>query len=188
MFRGIVSIIALVMVCSASVVMASIWIFPNMSLFQVVTVLQPLHQAIACEAGETMTYEYVVVMESEEVQFRCVNEAGVERNVDDIIQRPALYALGVFGVGVLLLMGPFLVAMRREFGGERGAALRTMIEQGTPPMQPGSVLTAQSAAPLLSATGQQQLEALDKLRQQNLIAQDAYEIARKRIFDNFASS
>jgi hypothetical protein len=39
----------------------------------------------------------------------------------------------------------------------------------------------------LSASGQQQLEALEKLRQQGLITPEAYESARKQIFDSFSA-
>ena len=188
MWRGILSVIALMLVCGSSVVITSIWVLPNTFLYRFIPVLQPLHQAMACEAGETMEYEYVFVLDSQEVQYRCVSAAGLVRDVDGIVERPALYALATLSLGVLLLVNPFRIAMRQAFSGESGAALATMLQQHSQETQPQQDVTSANKRSALTATGQQQLDALEKLRQQKLITQEAYEAAQKQIFDNFRSS
>src|SRR5687768_8628083 len=94
MWRGIVSIVALLLIVGSLIVIVPIMVIPNTFLHGLVPVLKPLHQAIACNADETMQYENVYVVNSYEIRFRCVNAAGSERNVDSILLRPAYYSLG----------------------------------------------------------------------------------------------
>ncbi|MBZ0291305.1 MAG: hypothetical protein K8L99_01945, partial [Anaerolineae bacterium] len=85
MWRGIVSIIALLIIIGSLMIIVPILIIPNTFLYQFVPVLKPLHQALACTSGETMEYETVVVVDSDELRYRCVDAAGNRRNVDDIL-------------------------------------------------------------------------------------------------------
>ncbi|HEX2618490.1 MAG TPA: hypothetical protein VHL11_00050, partial [Phototrophicaceae bacterium] len=88
MWRGIVSIVALLLIIGSLVIIVPIMIIPNTFLYQFVPVLQPLHEALACNDEETMKYEHVFSVDSEEVHYRCVDAAGHERDVDSILFRP----------------------------------------------------------------------------------------------------
>lgn len=179
MWRGIISIIALLLMCGALAIIIPILIIPNMGFHTLVPVLQPLHQALACEAGETLTYDYDTYDGYTETHFRCVDAAGRERDVDRVLQTPANYAIGVFCLGGLLMLVPFLIAVRQGMMMKPGLAAREALQQMRQPPTESTVL---------SASGQQQLDALDKLRAQGFIAQEDYEIAKKRILDNFSAT
>ena len=112
MWRGIISIIALLLMCGAAAIIVPILVIPNMDFHILVPVLKPLHQALACESGETLEYEYSVYEGYTEAHFRCVNAGGRERDVDTVLRTPANYAIGVFCVGGLLLLAVFLVSVR----------------------------------------------------------------------------
>jgi hypothetical protein len=192
MLRGIISIIALLIIIGSLIIIVPIMIIPNTFLHQLVPVLKPLHQAIACRPGETMDYETFSGAESDEVRFLCVDAAGNERHVDDILLRPAQYALGTLCLGVLLMLGPFLIAMRKLMRSESGPQLQAAFQQSYDQLRQIPTAMTQDSSPtavstMLNASGQQQLEALDKLRQQGLISQDAYETARQSIFDHFSA-
>ncbi len=188
MWRGIASIIALLLMCGASVIIVPILVIPNMDFHILVPVLQPLHQALACEAGETLDYEYDIYDGYTETHFRCVNAAGRERDVDSILRNPANYAIGVFCLGGLLLLVPFLIAVRQGMMRKPGLAVREAFQQGVQQMRQLPTEMTQSTPVALNASGQQQLDALDKLRQQGFITQEDYEIAKKRVFDNFSAT
>lgn len=194
MWRGIVSIVALLLIIGSLIVIVPIMIIPNTFLYRFVPILKPLHQAIACEAGETMEYEYVYIVDSEELRFRCVDADGNERNVDDVLLTPAYYSLGTLCLGFLLMLAPLFVAVRQGMRGETGSELQTALQQGFDHLrQSQSSMTSAmtqgdpTATTALNASGQQQLDALNKLREQGTISQEAYEVARKRIFDNFSA-
>lgn len=135
-----------------------------------------------------MEYEQLYFDGALEVQFRCVNAAGTERNVNGIVQRPAYYALGTLCLGGLLLLGPFIGAMRRELSGERWAGPQMAVQPHAQQMHPQPAAMMQSNLPTLNAAGQQQLDSLEKLWQQKLITRDGYEAAKKQIFEHFHSS
>jgi hypothetical protein len=191
MWRGIVSIVALLIIIGSLIIIVPILIIPNTFLHQLVPVLKPLHQALACHAGETMDYEMSYSAEGDEVHYRCVDAAGNERDVDTILMTPAYYALGTLCLGVLLMLGPFLIMLRKGMRGESGPELQAVLQQSYDQLRQIPTAMTQDSSPTavsttLNASGKQQLEALDKLRQQGLIPQDAYETARQRIFDNFS--
>jgi hypothetical protein len=188
MWRGILSIIALLLMCGASVIIIPILVIPNTDFHIFVPVLKPLHQAIACEPGETMDYEYQFYEGNTETRFRCVDTAGRERNVDSVLRTPANYAMGVFCLGGLLLLAPFFVAVRQGMMGASGPAVQAALQQGYQQMRQLPTEMAQNNLTTLNASGQQQLEALDKLRQQGLITSEAYESAKKQVFDNFSAN
>lgn len=188
MWRGIVSIIALLLMCGASVIIIPIMIIPNTTLHSFVPVLKPLHQALACEPGETMDYEYESYDGVTETRFRCVNAAGIERNVDSVLRTPASYAVGVFCLGGLLMLAPLFIAVRRGVRGESGPEVQAALQHSYEQMRQLPTELAQSTPTMLNASGQQQLAALDKLREQGFITQEAYESARKQIFDNFSAT
>lgn len=175
MWRGILSIVALLLIVGSLIIIVPIMIIPNTFLHQLVPVLKPLHQALACTDGETMEYEQVYVVDSYETHYRCVDAAGQVRDVDDVLLRPAYYSLGTLCLGGLLMLAPLFVAFRQVVNGNLGDDLQQSYNQ-----MPSAMTT-------LNASGQEQLAALDKLRQQGLISQDAYTIAKQRIFDNFSS-
>jgi hypothetical protein len=188
MLRGLLSIVALVMVCASSVVIGMMWVIPNTFVYTLVPVLQPLHAALACQAGETLEHEFDV--QEGITEFTCVNASGVARNVNDSIDRPANLALGVLALGIALLAWPFVVAMRQTMRGESGAALQTALQQSAEQLRqlPTTMTeTTSTAAATLNATGQQQLAQLDTLRQQGHITPEAYETAKQRILKDFAA-
>ena len=187
MWRGIVSMIALLLMCGALAIIVPILVLPNTSWHSLIPVLKPLHQALACEAGETMEYAYRLDETGTETGFRCVNAAGRERNVDSILKTPANYAIGVFCLGGLLMLAPLFVAVRQGMRGESGAAVQAALQQSYEQMRQLPIELTQNTA-TLNASGQQQLEALDRLRQQGFITQEAYESAKKQIFDNFSAT
>ncbi len=176
MWRGIISIIALLLMCGAAAIIVPILVIPNMDFHTLVPFLKPLHQALACEPDETLEYQYDVYEGNTEVHFLCVNAAGRERDVDAVLRTPANYAIGVFCLGGLLLVVPFLIAVRQGMMSKPGQAVQQALRQLPTEM-------TQSTSTSLNASGQQQLNALDKLRQQGLITQEDYEIAKKRISD-----
>jgi hypothetical protein len=187
MWRGIVSIVALLLIVGSLMIIVPIMIIPNTFLHQLVPVLQPLHQAIACNSGETLEYEQVYSVESYETHYRCVNAAGRVRDVDDILLRPAHYSLGTLCLGVLLMLAPLFVAVRQGVRGETGPELQNALQQSYDQLRQMPTAMTQSVPTTLNASGQQQLDALDKLRQQGLITQDAYEIAKQKIVDDFSA-
>lgn len=187
MWRGIVAIVALLLIVGSLVIIVPIMIIPNTFLYQFVPVLKPLHQAMACNDGETMEYEYVYSVDSEELRYRCVDAAGNERDVDDIMFTPAYYALGTLCLGVLLMFAPLSVAVRQGLRGETGVELQAALQQSHDQLRQIPSAMTQGDATALNASGKQQLEALDKVRQQGLINQEAYEVAKKHIFDNFSA-
>ncbi|MEQ8676006.1 MAG: hypothetical protein RLP44_18855 [Aggregatilineales bacterium] len=188
MWRGIVSILALLLMCGASAIIIPILILPNTDLHLFVPVLKPLHQALACEAGETMEYDYQSFDGVNETHFRCVDGTGRERDVDSVLRRPAHYAFGVFFLGGLLMLLPFYVAVKQGMMGETGPAMQEALQQSYEQMRQLSSEMTQSTPATLTASGQQQFDALNKLRQQGFITQEAYESAKKQIFDNFSET
>lgn len=185
MWRGIVSIIALILIVGALLVIIPIMVIPNTFLHQLVPVLRPLHEAIACESGETMAYEQVNDPEGNYTRFYCVNAAGQERNVDDIVMRPAYYGLGVLCLGGLLMLAPLFVAVRQGLNGETSPELQNALNQSYQQLRQMPSAMSQTSPTSLSASGATQLESLEKLRAQGLINQDAYESAKQKIFDEF---
>ncbi len=188
MWRGILSILALLLMGGALVVIIPIFILPNTDLHILLPVLKPLHQALACEPGEQMEYEYQNYDGTTETHFRCVNASGRERDVDSILRRPANYALAVFCLGGLLLLAPFYVAVRQGMMRETMPAVQDALQQSYQQVRQLSTDPTQSTSATLNASGQQQLDALNKVRQQGLITQEAYENAKKQIFDNFSAN
>jgi hypothetical protein len=186
MWRGIISIVALLLIVGSLLIIIPIMIIPNTFLYSFVPVLQPLHQALACNPGETMEYEQVYIVDSYETRYRCVNAAGRVRDVDDILLRPAHYSLGTLCLGGLLMLAPLFVALRQGLQGETGPELQNALQQSYNQLRQMPNAMTQAIPTTLNASGQQQLEALDKLRQQGLISQDAYEIAKQTIFDDFS--
>lgn len=187
MWRGIVSILALLLMCGASVVIIPILILPNTGLHTLVPVLKPLHQALACEPSEKMEYEYQSYDGVSEAHFRCVDANGRERDVDSILRKPANYALAVFCLGGLLMLAPLFVAVRQGMMGEAGPAVQDALQQSHQQVRQLSTEMTQNSATTLNASGQQQLDGLNKLREQGFITQEAYESAKKQIFDNFSA-
>lgn len=192
MWRGIVAIVALLLIVGSLVIIVPIMIIPNTSLHQLVPVLKPLHQAMACQAGETMEYEYDFFADGNRMYFRCVDAAGNERDVDGVLLTPAYYALGTLCLGGLLMLAPLAVAVRQGMRGETGVELQAVLKHSAEQMrQMPSAMSQGDAAALnttaLNASGKQQLEGLEKLRQQGLINQEAYEAAKKQIFDHFSA-
>lgn len=187
MWRGIVAIVALLLIIGSLVVIIPIWIIPNSPLYEFVPVLKPLHQAMACEAGETMEYEYVYLADGNRMYFRCVDAAGNERDVDGVLLRPVYYAFGTLCLGGLLMLAPLAVAVRQGMRGETGVELQAALKQSAEQLRQMPSAMTQGDAAALNASGKQQLESLDKLRQQGLINQEAYEAARKQIFDHFSA-
>ncbi len=192
MWRGIVSIVALLIIIGSLIIIIPILIIPNTFLYQFVPVLKPLHQALACKPGETMEYENVFIGDGYEIRYRCVDAAGNERDVDSVLRTPAHYALGTLCLGVLLMLGPFLIMLRKGLRGETGPELQAVLQQSYDQLRQIPTAMTQDSSPTavsaaLNASGKQQLEALDNLRQQGLISPDAYEIAKQRIFDNFSA-
>ncbi|GEM_PF-3893760 len=184
MWRGILSIVALLIIIGSLIVIVPIMILPNTFLHQLVPVLKPLHQAIACNPGETMEYETVYIAGSNEVRFRCVDAAGRVRDVDDALLTPAYYALGMLCLGILLMFAPFYVAirqMRSNPNPELQAALQQSVDQFR---QMRSALT-QNDPSVLNASGEQQLAALNQLREQGHLTAEAHEYSKKSIFENF---
>ncbi len=185
MWRGITSIIALLLMCGAAAVIVPLFVIPNMDFPILVPLVKPLHQALACESGETLEYQYNAYQEYAETHFRCVNAAGRERDVDAIFRTPANYAIGVFCLCGLLLLAPFAVAVRQGMMSQAGQAVQETLQQG---YQQLTIEMTPSVSTTLNASGQQQLDALDKLRQQGLITQQDYENAKKRIIDDFRAN
>jgi hypothetical protein len=136
-----------------------------------------------------MEYEYVYIVDSEEVRFRCVDTAGNERDVDDVLLTPAYYSLGTLCLGILLMLAPLYVAVRQGIRGETGPEMQAALQQSYEQLRqvPSVMIQSDPNASALNASGKQQLEALDKLHQQGLINQEAYEVAKKRIFDDFSA-
>ena len=189
MWRGILSIIAVLLMAGAAVIIIPILVIPNTELHSLVPVLQPLHQALACEAGETLDYEYTTDADgASETHFRCVNAAGRERDVDSVLQTPANYAIGVFCLGGLLLLGPFLIAVRQGMLGQAGPAAQAALQQGYQQLRQLPTEMAQTSPTTLTVSGQQQLAALDQLREQGLITPDAYARAKHKLFDDFRAT
>jgi hypothetical protein len=186
MWRGIMSIVALLLIVGSLIVIIPIMIIPNTFLYPFVPVLQPLHQALACTSGETMEYEQVYIVDSYETRYRCVNAAGHVRDVDAILLRPAHYSLGTLCLGGLLMLVPLFVAVRQGLQGETGSELQTALQQSYNQLRQMPTAMTQAAPTTLNVSGQQQLEALNTLRQRGLISQDAYEIAKQKIFDDFS--
>jgi hypothetical protein len=186
MWRGIVSIVALLLIVGSLIVIVPIMIIPNTFLYQFVPVLQPLHQALACNSEETLEYEQVYVVDSYDTHYRCVNAAGRVRDVDDVLLRPAYYSLGTLCLGGLLMLAPLYVAVRQGVRGETGPELQNALQQSYNQLRQMPTAMTQGGPTTLNASGQQQLDALDKLRQQGLISSDAYEIAKQKIFDDFS--
>jgi hypothetical protein len=189
MWRGIMSIVALLIIIGSLIIIVPIMIIPNTFLHQVVPVLKPLHQAIACNAEETMQYEQVYSVESYVTHFRCVDAAGRERDVNDILLRPAHYSLGTLCLGVILMLGPLFVAVRQGMRGETSPELQAVLKQSYEQLRQVPTAMTQSGSATVSTagtqqSGTQQLEALDKLRQLGLISPEAYEIAKQQIIDN----
>jgi hypothetical protein len=183
MWRGILSIIALLLICSSSLVMAGIWVIPNMGFYQFVPILQPLHQ-LACSQGETLEYEFVSDMDGVlQATYQCVNRDGIERDITEQLQQPATYALGVFCVGLLLMSVPFYIAIRRSGSNQDGAEMQALFTKSVQQMQ--DVATQDTPTTVQSNNKQQQLDQVDKLLQNGIITQEAYNIARQRILDSF---
>ncbi len=189
MWRGIVSIIAVLLMAGAALIIIPILVIPNTGLHGLVPVLQPLHQALACAAGETLDYEYTTDADgATETHFRCVAAAGRVRDVDSVLLTPAYYALGVFCLGGLLLLGPFLIALRQGMLGQTGPAVQEALQQGYQQLRQLPTEMVQSSPTSLTASGQQQLAALDQLRAQGLITPDAYARAKQKLFDDFRAT
>ena len=134
MVRGLLSIVGVIVIVVSLLVMLPTIILPNTFLHQLVPVLAPLHQAIACHDGETIDYKTLTDADGAiDTHFLCVSASGVERNVDDVLRRPGYIGAVTLCLGGLLLLGPFLFAMRQTmsgaYGAETQAALRMSIEQ-----------------------------------------------------------
>jgi hypothetical protein len=181
MWRGILSIIALLLICSSSLVMAGIWIIPNMGFYQFVPILKPIHQ-LACSQGETLEYKFAIHVD-DVLAYQCVNSAGTTRDITDQIEQPAVYALGVLCVGLLLMSAPFYIAMRQTTSNKSGVDIQGLVAKSYQEMQ--DMATQDTATTIKTSAKQQQFDELDKLLQQGMITQEAYDIARKRILDSF---
>jgi hypothetical protein len=187
MWRGIISIVALLIIVGSLIIIVPIMIIPNTFLHQFVPVLKPLHQAIACTEGETMEYEDVYSVDSYDVHYRCVDAAGRVRDVDDILLTPAYYSMGTLCLGVLLMLVPFYFTVRQGMRGETGPEMQSALQQSYKQLSQIPAAMTQGGDPTLNASGQQQLDALDKLRQQGLINAEAYEIAKQIIYEGFSN-
>lgn len=190
MLRSIVSIIGLILIAGSLLVIVPIMWIPNTFLHAVVPVLAPLHQRIACVDGETIAYESVTDQDGvSETHFRCVNERGVERDVDDALLTPAYYAYGTLCLGGLLWLVPLVITLRKGLRGEHGAELQNALQTGFQQTRAGlsqmgesSTPTAVSADPSGQSEGvRQQLSAIEDLRRKGMINEEAYAEARKRI-------
>lgn len=133
MLRGILSIIGVLVIAASLLVMLPTIILPNTSLHQIIPVLAPLHEAIACRDDETIRYQTYQDESSYDTHFLCVDASGIERNVDATLRRPGYISVGTLCVGGLLLLGPLIFAMRQASSGAYGIetqnALRMGVEQ-----------------------------------------------------------
>ncbi len=134
MLRGLLSTVGALVIVGSLLVMLPTIILPNTFLHQIVPVLAPLHQFIACDDGETIRYDLRQDQDGVfETHFLCVNAGGVERNVDDVLRRPGYIAAGTLFLGVLIILGPMIFAIRQTLSGAYGAeaqnALRMSIDQ-----------------------------------------------------------
>jgi hypothetical protein len=131
MLRGLLSIVAVIVIAASLLVMLPTIILPNTFLHQIVPVLAPLHQAIACNDGETIDYKTLTDADGAiDTHFLCVNASGIERNVDAALRRPGYIGVGTLCLGGLLLLGPFLFAMRQTMSGAYGAESQTALRMG----------------------------------------------------------
>ncbi|MBK8030351.1 MAG: hypothetical protein IPK17_12775 [Chloroflexi bacterium] len=190
MWRGILSIIAVLLMAGAAVIIIPILVIPNTELHSLVPVLQPLHQALACEAGETLDYEYTTDADgASETHFRCVNAAGRERDVDSVLQTPANYAIGVFCLGGLLLLGPFLIAVRQGMLGQAGPAAQAALQQGVSAAastadRDGAKLPRRPSPYPVNSSSPRWTNCASR----GLITPDAYARAKQKLFDDFSAT
>jgi hypothetical protein len=84
------------------------------------------------------------------------------------------------------MLVPLYFAVRQGLHAETGPELQNALRQSYDQLRQIPTAMTQGLPTTLNASGQQQLDALDKLRQGGLINQDAYDIARQRIFDDFS--
>lgn len=129
MLRGLLSILSLIIIIPSLIVMIPTVILPGTFLYQVVPIFAPLHQAIACTAGETIQYELEYSAEYNETHFLCVDAAGRERNVDDVLLRPGNIASLTCFIGVLLMFVPLFFTVRAGWRGEHGAEMQNAMQE-----------------------------------------------------------
>jgi hypothetical protein len=188
MLRGLVSIIALIIIVASLVVLIPLYFLPNTSLHTLIPYLAPLHQALACNEGETIAYDLQTnVNLSLETHYLCVDARGNERDVDQALLQPANYAMGTLCLGGLLMLAPLLIAVRKGVRGETGPELQTALRQSFSAAREGFAQMRQAgAAPQAQDTSLKgQLEALELRRQQGLIRQSDYEVEKQNILNSF---
>src|ERR1700712_2426541 len=94
MLRGLLSIAGVLVIAASLLVMLPTIILPNSFLHQIVPLLAPLHQALACENDETIRYKTFDTDEGFDTHFLCVSASGIERNVDAVLRRPGYISMG----------------------------------------------------------------------------------------------
>ena len=188
MLRGLLSIIALIIIVASLIVMVPLVILPNTFLHTVIPFLAPLHQALACTEGETIEYDLQTDANSVlETHYLCVDARGNERDVDDVLLRPAYYAMGTLCLGGLLMLAPLIIAVRKGVRGETGPELQSALRQSFSAAREGFAQMGQTGVPpqAQDTTLKGQLEALELRRQQGLISQSDYEVEKQKILTSF---
>jgi len=181
MLRGLLSIIALIIIVASLIVLIPLYLLPNTSLHTLIPYLAPLHQALACHDGETIEYDIQRDVDMGlETHYLCVDARGNQRNVDDALLRPAYYSMGTLCLGGLLMLVPLFIAVRKGVRGETGPELQAALRQSFSAAREGF---AQMGSQDTSLKGQ--LEALELRRQQGLISQSDYDVEKQRILTSF---
>lgn len=204
LLRTISSIAGLLLIAGSALIIIPLWVIPNTFLHQLVPVLSPLHQALACETGETIHYDYNprgTEFSSDSgmtTHYRCVDSLGRERDVDDKILGPANTSFSTLLLGVILFAIPLALAIRDAAQGKSGAEAQAAIQMGVAGMRQSlneakmtqNTSTIHTAPPLSSPDNPMidQLRALEQLYQQGAISQAEYAAGRQRILDTFAKS
>lgn len=188
--RSILSIVSLIIIVASLVVIVPLMILPNTFLHQVIPILAPLHQALACSDGETIRYETTSYQDGYDTYYRCVDAVGSERNVDDILRRPAIISMGTLCFGVLLMLIPLYMTVRAGANSQSSEELQTALRQSVTQMEQsfreGGQATVAAAPPKthFDEPLSQQLQALDQLLQQGMISQSDYALARRKLLDS----
>jgi len=194
MLRGLLSIGGVLLIAGSLVVIVPLLILPNTFLHQLVPYLAPLHQSLACNAGETIDYDTFDRGEGYETHYLCVDARGTKRDVDNVLLRPAYLSLGTLCLGGLLLIAPLGFAIRQGLRGETGPEMQAALQQSYEGLRKSLAEINQSGAAevktVAESTAQgdsikQQLAALEQQREQGLISQPDYDAARKQILDQF---
>ena len=189
MFRGLLSIIALGIIIASLVVLIPLYLIPNTFLHTLVPFLAPLHQVIACTDGETIDYDLQTDANGViDTHYLCVDARGNERNVDDVLLRPAYYSMGTLCLGGLLMLAPLLIAVRKGVRGESGPELQSALRQSFSAAREGFAQMGQDVGSMQAqdTTLKGQLAALDQRRQQGLISQSDYEVEKQNILTSFS--